>query len=154
MQDQPILTRQIVIDFLSKNKLMAVATYGNHPWIATVYYTFDSKLNIYFLSGPTTLHAKDIIKNPKVAVAIADSHQNISKPKKGLQLYGIAEQISGIEKVKYALKLWETNLGVVNPPLTYKKATGKMFKIVPKRIKLFDQDLFKVEDGKEPILEL
>ena len=154
METKPVLTKQLVLDFLAKNKLMAVATYGDHPWIATVYYTFDDKLNIYFLSGPETLHVRQIIENPKVAVAIADSRQSIGKPKKGLQLYGIAEQISGIEKIKYALKLWKTNLGVMDPALTYKKAQGKMFRIVPKRVKLFNQDLFKVEDGKEPILEL
>jgi len=43
---------------------------------------------------------------------------------------------------------------VVDPTLTHKVATGKMFKIMPKKIKLFDQELFKVEDGMEPVLEL
>jgi len=154
MKDRPILTRQLVFDFLSQHKLMAVATSGEYLWIATVYYTFDDKLNIYFLSSSATLHAKQIMKNPSVAVAIADSHQGIDKPKRGLQLYGIAEQISGMEKVKYALKLWKTNLHVVDSSLTYKTATGKMFRIVPKRIKLFDHKLFRVKDGEEPILEL
>lgn len=131
-----------------------MATNGEFPWIATVYYTFDSELNLYFLSDPTTLHAKQILHNPKVAVAIADSNQDIKKPKRGLQLWGKVEQIKGIEKVKFALQMWKTNLGVIDPKLTIKAVTGSMFKITPKRIKLFDQDLFKVADGKEPVLEI
>lgn len=154
MESKPVLTKRMVLDFLPRHKLMQVATYGEHPWIATVYYTFDKALNIYFLSSPLTLHAKNIMKNPKVAVSIADSDQKINKPKRGLQIYGLARQISGLEKVRYALKLWKTNLGVIDPQLTAKAATGSMFKIVPKRIKLFDQELFKVPDGKEPILKL
>lgn len=133
---------------------MSVATYGDFPWIATVYYTFDEDLNIYFLSAPRTLHVKQILKNPQVAVSVADSGQDINKPKRGLQLSGTAEQISGIEKVKYALQLWKTNLGVVDPSLTYKAAVGSMFKIIPKKIKLFDQELFKIKDGEEPVLNL
>lgn len=154
MAKQSILTKDLVLKFLAENKLMAVATYGDFPWIATVYYTFDKNLNLYFLSNPATLHAQQILKNPKVAVSIANSSQDINKPKRGLQLSGIAQQISGLEKIKYALDLWKTNLKVVNPKLTYKAVTGRMFKITPKRIKLFDQELFKVEDGKEPVLEL
>lgn len=133
---------------------MTIATYGEFPWIAAVYYTFDQNLNLYFLSDPSTLHAKQILRNPKVSVAISDSHQDINKDKRGLQLSGIAQQISGITKIKHVLSLWKTNLGVVDPTLTYKAVVGSMFKVIPKRIKLFDQQLFKVKDGMEPILEL
>lgn len=133
---------------------MIIATFGEFPWIASVYYTFDQNLNLYFLSDPSTLHARHILKNPKVAVAIADSHQDINKIKRGLQLFGIAKQISGIAKIKHVLMLWKTNLRVVDPKLTYKVVIGNMFKVTPERIKLFDQQLFKVEDGKEPVLEL
>ncbi len=148
------LTKTQVLDFLAKHQLMAVATVGRFPWIANVYYTFDKALNIYFLSSPTTLHCRQIAKNPKVSVSIFDSQQDIAKPKRGLQLSGIAHQISGIEKVKYALQLWKENLGVSDPKLTYQSALKSMYKIRPSRIKLFDQELFKVKDGQEPILEL
>lgn len=151
---QNTLTKDLVLKFLKTNKLMAVATCGEFPWIASVYYTFDNDLNLYFLSAPSTLHAKQILKNPKVAVSIANSSQDIDKPKRGLQVSGVAHQISGLAKVKHALELWKSNLGVVDPKLTYKVVTGSMFKISPKKIKLFDQDLFKAGDGKEPILEL
>jgi len=50
--------------------------------------------------------------------------------------------------------MWKSALGVVDPTLTHQVANGKMFKITLKRIELFDQILFEVEDGKEPVLEL
>jgi uncharacterized protein YhbP (UPF0306 family) len=148
------LTKELVLDFIAKHKLMVVSTNGDFPWIASVYYTFDKDLNFYFLSSPKTLHAKQILKNQKVAAAIVDTDQDINAQKRGLQLFGIAQQISGLAKVKHALDLWKLNLGVIDSKLTYKVVKGSMFKITPKRIKLFDQELFKVEDGNEPVLEL
>lgn len=153
------LTKAQVFQFISQHNFMIVATYGDFPWIASVYYSFDNDLNLYFLSDPATLHCKQIAQNPAVAVAIADSHQPVSKLKKGLQLWGVAKQISGEKKINHALTLWKKSLNVKNPQLTYtnmlkKVITGRMYQISPKRIKLFDQELFKVEDGKEPVLEL
>lgn len=148
------LTKKQILNFLSSHRQMVVATSGDFPWIATVYYTFDDDLNLYFLSSPTTLHCKQIARNNKVAVAIAVSPQDINKPKRGLQISGIAEQLSEIDKVTQALKLWKQYLHVRDPKLTAKAVKNKMYKITPKRIKLFDQDLFQVPDGEEPIMEL
>jgi uncharacterized protein YhbP (UPF0306 family) len=153
------LTKQHILDFLSQHHLMAIATSGEHPWIAYVYYSFDSTLTIYFLSSPKTLHARHIAKNPHVALMIADSNQKVSDLKKGVQIYGVAEQISDAQKIKHALSMWKDALHVTDPKLTYenmvkKIITGRMYKVTPKKIKFFNQELFKVEDGKEPVLEL
>lgn len=153
------LMRQQVLDFLAKYKLMSVATFGDFPWIASVYYTFDNDLNLYFLSSPSTLHCKQIEKNNSVAVSIADSHQEIAAMKVGLQVSGTAQRISGASKIMHALKVWKQSLGVEDPELSYENMIkrvihGRMYKITPKRIKLFDQKLFPVEDGEEPVLNL
>ena len=89
------LTKQHVLDFLKTNKLMQVATMGDFPWIATVYYSFDNELNLYFLSSDKTLHVKQIKKNPKVSVAITDSHQDINKPKKVCRFPGWQKKFLG-----------------------------------------------------------
>jgi len=153
------LTKNQVLDFLKDQKLMAVATFGKHPWIASVYYSFDNDLNLYFLSDPATLHCRQIEQNPQVAVSIADSRQKVIDLKKGLQIYGIAKQISGALKIKHTLRSWKDALNVIDKELTYtnmlkKVIKGRMYQITPKRIKLFDQKLFPVEDGKEPVLDL
>jgi uncharacterized protein YhbP (UPF0306 family) len=153
------LTETQVIDFLKTQKLMIVATSGDFPWIANVYFTFDDNLNLYFFSDPNTLHCRQIAQNGAVAVSIVDSHQDVSQLKRGLQISGIAEQISDMEKIKQSLKMSKEALGIINSEISYKNILqkvikGRMYKIVPKRIKLFDQELFDVEDGKEPVLEL
>lgn len=153
------LTRDTVLSFLKEHRLMSVATYGEFPWIASVFYAYDENLNLYFLSAPNTLHCQQIANNPKVAVNIVDSSQPVEGLKRGLQLWGDAGQLTDEAKAVAALQLWKNHLKVENAKLTYENirhnnVTGRMYVIVPKRIKLFDQVLFKVEDGQEPVLDL
>jgi len=152
------LTKEQVKNFLAQHNQMAIATYGDHPWIATVYYSFDDDLNLYFLSSPSTLHARQIAQNEQVAVSIS-REQKITSVKQGLQMYGVAQQITRAELIHHALQHWKDVLAVKDPDLTYenmvKKAVkGRMYKIVPKRIKLFHEGLFDVDDGEEPVLDL
>ena len=153
------LQKKHVVEILEQHKLMSVATYDNHPWIATVFFSFDKELNLYFLSAPRTLHCRHIEKNDKVAVAIFDSKQKPSDKKKGLQIYGVAKPISKKVIFKHALRLWKGSMNIKDPEMTYENMVknpkgGRMYKISPKRIKFFNQELFKTKDGKEPILEL
>lgn len=154
------LTKQHILEYLKEQNLMQVATNGiDHPWIASVYYSFDDDLNLFFLSSPTTIHCEQIAQNQNVAVAITNSQQSMSGNKKGLQLFGVAQQISDTAKIKHALKLWKDFLKVEDDELSYenmakKIVSGRMYRITPKKIKFFNQELFKVEDGDEPILEL
>ena len=153
------LTKKDVLEFLSDKKLMIIATYGGHPWIASVFYSFDNDLNLYFISSPSTIHGKQMEKNKKVSAAVVDSNQKPSDVKRGLQIYGYVEKVSGINKVRYALRLWKDFLNVQRPDISFENMKkglykGRMYKLIPKKIKLFDQEKFKVPDGEEPILEL
>lgn len=154
------LDKTQILDFLSKHRLMAIATFGDHPWIASVFYSFDESLNLYFLSSPTTLHTRFIEKNSKVAVAIADSHQTPIDKKRGLQLWGKATKIGNLNKFRHALSHWKSALSINDPELTFQNIqkgiiSGQMYQVTPKKIKLFDQELFSnIPDGEEPTLEL
>ncbi len=159
MNKNLILTKKDVLDFLGFHKLMTLATYGDHPWIASVYYSFDEDLNLYFISSPATIHGRQMEKNNKVAAAIVDSNQKPSDVKRGLQIYGHVEKVSDINKVRHALRLWKDFLNVQRPDISFENMQkglykGRMYKLVPKKIKLFDQEKFKVPDGEEPILVL
>ena len=136
---------------------MVIATYGEHPWIATEYYSFDDDFNFYFLSDPKTLHCKQIAKNSNVALSICDAPQHPSAKKKGIQIFGIATKISGVHKIKHALGLWRKTLGVTSDAYTYegmmKKAIkGRMYKVESKKIKFFNEELW--EEGKERLISL
>lgn len=153
------LTKKDILDFLVSKKLMVLATYGDHPWVASVYYSFDKDLNLYFISSPVTIHGRHIEKNNKVAAAIVDSHQKPSDVKRGLQIYGTVEKISGVNKIRHAIRLWKDFLNIQRPDISLENMKkglykGRMYKLIPKKIKLFDQEKFKVPDGEEPVLEL
>ncbi len=159
MNKKLTLTKADVLKFISTKKLMILATYGDHPWIASVYYSYDRDLNLYFISMPSTIHGRHMEKNKKVAAAIVDSHQKPSDVKRGLQIYGTVERVSGINKINYAIRLWKDFLNVQRPDISFENMKkglykGRMYKLTPKKIKLFDQEKFKVPDGEEPILEL
>lgn len=155
------MDRQEVIrhikEFLRSHFQMVVGTYASYPWTATVYYSVDNDMNIYFLSNPETLHCKQIEKNPKVSVAVVDSPQKPASLKKGLQIYGKAKKISGANKIRHALELWKKTLDVTSPLYSYenmmKKAIkGRMYKITPIRVKFFNEALWN--EGQEPLIKL
>lgn len=153
------LTKQHVLDFLKQHKLMQVATYGDFPWIANVYYAFDDDLNLYFLSNEKTLHCRHIAQNEKVAVSVVDSDQGLHDPQIGLQMWGVAKKVSDIEKLRYVLAMWKQTLNEKDDNLSAENVVSnvvksKVFRISPKRIKIFSKQLFNVPTGEEPVLEL
>ena len=159
MKNTIVLTKEDVLEFLATKKLVVIATYGDHPWIASVFYSYDKNLNLYFISNPSTIHGKQMEKNKKVSAAIVDSHQKPSDVKRGLQIYGVVERVSGLNKINYALRLWKDFLNLQRPDISFENMKkglykGRIYKLTPKKIKLFDQEKFKVPDGEEPILEL
>lgn len=147
----------LIKGYIQDHYQMVVATNDDHPWIATLYYSFDDDLNLYFLSSPTTLHCQQILNNPHVAVSIADSPQAPTAKKIGIQIYGLAEKISGERKITHALNLWRKTLNVTSAEYSYKGMMsklidGRMYKVVPKKIKFFNQEIW--EEGEEPLIEL
>lgn len=150
-------TKELVKQFIESRFQMVIATNGEYPWIATVYYSFDEDLNLYFLSNPVTIHCNQIAKNPKVAVSISDSPQAASAKKKGIQIYGKAEQILEKDEIISALNLWRKTLNVQSESYSYEGMMknlidGRMYKITPKKIKFFNQEIW--EEGQEPLIEL
>ena len=143
--------------YLVDHVQMSASTSGEFPWIFTAYYATDNDLNIYFLTGPGTIHGKQLVSNPKVAVAIADAPQELQSKKAGLQLSGICSLLTEESEVRSALELWRTKLNVANPDYTWEgmqtgKISGRMYKITPKKLKFFNEAL--QEEGKEKLIEL
>jgi hypothetical protein len=124
---------------------MSLATYGKHPWNCWVFFVIDDDFNIYFISGDSQ-HTRDIIENNEVACAISDTMQNPLGSKKGVQIYGIAEQVKGPEQLKWFFNMWKKVLVAEEKKLTYKNYLDKVFdskvyKITPKKIKWFNDEL-------------
>lgn len=143
--------KQKLLKFLKSLKFMSVSTYDKHLWTAWVYYVIDDDFNLYFVSQPDTDHCKSILKNGEIACAIADSHQKVTDKKIGAQLYGTASQLTNIQQLKWMLKLWnKINPGVekiINiKNIQTKQIKSRVFKVVPKKIKWFNEALYKEKE--------
>src|SRR3989339_1438347 len=138
-----------IVTFLGKHKLMSLGTYYKEPWAAPVYYLFDDDLNFYFVSGTKTIHAQNILKNPKVSITIADSKQDPRGKKVGFQARGIAKAVNSAEELKQIIIAWNKR-GFV--PVTYKlfmKAwKSRFYKIKLTDIKIFDENKSKAEEDR------
>lgn len=150
-------TLSLINAFVNEHRQMTIATFGNHPWIATVYYAVDQEWNLYFLSNPATLHGQQIAMNAQVAVAISDSPQAPPEKKKGVQIYGEARLLSNEAEVTQALQRWKETLQVANDDYSYQgmqnnRIKGRMYKVAIKKIKFFNQELWI--EGEEPLLEI
>lgn len=147
-----------IYNYLSTQKLMAVATNGKYPWIANVYYVHDPDLNLYFLSKQNREHCEALLVNSKVAVAIADSHQPIYEPQKGIQMWGVAEKVNVISRLEWMFKMWNKLISegkkdpLANPQQFLTAGVSSVYKITPKRIKFFNTELWPKEQTQ--VLEL
>jgi uncharacterized protein YhbP (UPF0306 family) len=77
-------------EYLTKNKVMQLATINNgQPWLCNVYYVADGN-NIYWTSAKNRRHSLEIHKNPKVAATIVHDPDK----KQAIQITGEASEVS------------------------------------------------------------
>jgi len=130
---------------------MSLGTFSSHLWIATVFYYVDIDFNFYIYTSPKTKHASAFIKNDEVVCNIYDSHQIFMDKKSGAQVLGKIEEMNVVEQIKRAIDYWnQTNPGreqVINWENMAKKViSGKMYKIQPKQIQYYSEELYGEEE--------
>ncbi|MDD2735692.1 MAG: pyridoxamine 5'-phosphate oxidase family protein [Desulfuromonadaceae bacterium] len=114
------------------------------PWAAAVFYVNDG-CTLYFLSSPASRHCLNLSQNPRVGVTIQEDYSDWLEIK-GVQIEGIASEISGIEEEK-ARKLYGQKFPVVGmlaqAPAVIVKALAKVrwYRIEPHRIYFIDNSL-------------
>jgi uncharacterized protein YhbP (UPF0306 family) len=86
-----------VKEALTRTDIMALATVGSDgSWTSPVQYTYDEKLNLFFLSKPDAKHVANILHNPQVSLAIYHP-ERLPAPNDGslgLQMKGTAKKIA------------------------------------------------------------
>lgn len=147
-------TASAIKDFFESHTQFALATNGDHPWIATMFYGSDADLNIYFLTDPETIHAKGLKQNPLVSAVIADSPQDPGSKKKGIQLYGHALEITDEQEMGKAFEVWCRVLKVTDAKYSVdgvksSKLKYRIYKLIPKKIKYYNEELW--EDDEKTI---
>lgn len=102
-----IMTKDIYDRLASMNQILGtVSTISpeGKPQAATVYFTYDEDLNIYFITKDTSRKYKNILNNPNVAFVITSEHPALT-----VQLEGVAKVVdSALEEVKVFSKLVAT----------------------------------------------
>ena len=122
---------KIAQKILRDNMYLSLSTCAqNTPWIAPVFYHVGPKNELYFASQPTSIHGIHISKNPKVALAIFDSHQKEGTGV-GIQAAGKAEMLDARSQILEALKHYRTDFFKVTVDSFIGPAKYRLYKITP-----------------------
>lgn len=142
--------------YLASTQLMQISTSSNdQPWTATVYFAFDSNLNIYWLSRSDRRHSLDIEKNPKVSGAIAKLHTYGEKVR-GVQFEGVAEKLKGNDATQ-SLEIYYSRYNkardrVKNILVGAVGETVVIYKVKPTKFVLFDEVNFPENPRQEIVV--
>jgi hypothetical protein len=137
--------RARVLEYLRAHHVMTLATHGvEGPWAAAVFYANDG-FTLYWLSAPASRHSVNLVRSPRVAATIQEDYADWPEIK-GLQLEGIACEISGDEERK-ARKLYGDKypvvgmLGKAPAPIVAAMAKVRWYRIVPERLYFIDNSV-------------
>lgn len=138
-----MITEGRVLQILKKAKLMQLATsVKNQPRVSNVWFGFDKRLNLYFMSGKDILHSKELKKNPKVAGSVAV--QKFAVPGKavmGITFQGKCREIPK-SQAREAYRFYLRSPGKTMIPLKEilsGKSRRRLYKVVPEVYMLFDE---------------
>ena len=64
-------------DIFEENRYCVLATVSEDgdPWISPVFFAFDRRFDIYWVSNKNSLHSKYMKNHPRIAIVIFDSHR-------------------------------------------------------------------------------
>lgn len=134
--------RERALDYLRGHHVMTLATHGSEgPWAAAVFYVNDG-FTLFCLSAPSSRHCTNLAHSPRISATIQEDYADWPQIK-GVQLEGIASEISGEEEAR-ARRLYGEKYPVVGKlaqaPAAIVKAMAKVrwYKIVPDRFFFID----------------
>ena len=114
-------TRQTPAELLEQNHYCVLSTsdqQGN-PWSTPLFYTYDDRWQLYWISALNSHHSRLLAENPKAATVIYQP-PGVAQETSALFLSGSVAVCSG-DGVELALKLYakRTGLGVSGRPEDY-----------------------------------
>lgn len=140
----------LIKKYVAKSSLMQLATVrDDRPWVCSVYYVVDSKLNLYWLSYPSRRHSQDIAHNANVAVTIAVKQD---MPVVGVQAEGRATMVKNVALVAKIMPLYIKKYGVGKNFLkNFSLGTNRhaLYCFEPSRFVLFDEATFGHDNSQE-----
>lgn len=150
--------KKSILEILKATPLWSMATVNSDSTshINTAYFCFDDDFNFYFLTPPKAKHSKNLENNSSVAITIFNTNQPWgAKPLRGIQIWGKAENTktitTGIAKETYCKRFkdaagWLDNIKKEK----MKDVHSRFYKVIPTKMKLFDEKNF----GEETFIDI
>ena len=145
MSEPRAAVRARALALLQEHHVMTLATYdGGRPWAAAVFYASQG-LDLFFLSKPSTRHARDLARNPRCAVTIQRDYSDWPQIK-GLQAEGRCSELQGEERTR-AIACYGERFPLVaragGAPLAIARALSLVawYRFRPERLYLIDNTL-------------
>ncbi len=141
--------RKHIADFLAVHTTMTLTTAGpdGAPQAAAVFYAPDDELNLYFLSEPTTRHARNLATDPRVAATIQADGQDWRQIR-GLQIEGMAALVEDVGEMAHAAQVYAarfdflagllTGTGEGAPALVGPLVRSRFYVLRPRWLRLID----------------
>lgn len=136
--------------YLDDYMVVQIATVGEEgPWVCSVYFVADDKLNIYWLSEPHVRHSKNIELDPRAAITMAIK---TDLPVIGLSTEGKVEIVKDLETVEFVLNKYVDKYNAGEQFVDrFKKGINKhqLYKFNPDKYVLFDEVNYPDVGSKE-----
>jgi uncharacterized protein YhbP (UPF0306 family) len=122
---------------LEASTLCAIATVtpGGEAHVNTAYFAWSDALQLVWLSEPTARHSRNVRRNGSAAVAVYDAEQRWGSRDRGIQLFGVAQELErfadGDASQRYAARFPGYRPGELS--------AYRFYAFNPRRLKLFDE---------------
>lgn len=146
--------RKHIIECMQSTNYCSIATVDpKGVWSNPVYFAWDEKLNIYFISQLSSRHMQNMQKNSKIAISIYKTEQKGDIV--GIQLEGRAHILSehdGKSDIQHAFDVYYGRAGHGTDVQSYiNNPTWLYVKVTPEQIYYFDTRFFEEERQLVPI---
>lgn len=133
-------------EYIKSHNIATLATcVDGIPHASTIEYANDGFI-LYFSTNPESQKAQNIKKNKIVSLTIDEDYKDWTVIQ-GIQIEGIAEQVTDEEEIKKAMGVYMAKFPFV---VNFPPSPNKMYKVVPKRLYFLD---YKKGFGHRDVIE-
>jgi uncharacterized protein YhbP (UPF0306 family) len=136
-----VRVRRSLLRILRKNPLCAVATVTSRgrAHVHICYFAFSEELELFFLSEPSSGHARNVRTNRSAAAAVFSSAQTWGGPDRGVQLFGSCALVSQARARMAAATYAARFPAYLHRPSS---ASLRFYRLRPTALKLLDEREF------------
>ena len=120
---------------------MSIATSrDNKPWISEVHFSYDTELNLYFISRPSRRHSLEVADNKQIAGNIIKQHAKGEKVR-GVYYEGVIDMLDGVDEQHASFVSYDGRFGCGTDVLQEQSEENghRWYKITVNKFYLFDE---------------